>query len=41
MKSFLIGFALLVMASGLQAQEALYHHDLDIEVDPIKHTVLK
>ncbi|MCF6226529.1 MAG: hypothetical protein L3J22_09560, partial [Xanthomonadales bacterium] len=39
MKNFLIGFALLVLASGLQAQETLYHHDLDIEVDPIKHSI--
>ncbi|MCF6264785.1 MAG: hypothetical protein L3J24_14525, partial [Xanthomonadales bacterium] len=41
MRNFLSGLALLalVLASTLQAQETLYHHDLDIKIDPIKHTI--
>ncbi len=39
MRNILSVLALLVLTTGLQAQETIYHHDLDVNVNPVKHTV--
>ena len=40
MRNFLSALILLLSMTNLSAQDAIYHHDLDVKVDPAKHSLV-